>query len=122
MKPGKFTPLFLALSLFFGPFNSQKVEAAETPPQAAQSAEEGASAKARFLTAVNIPARGGLCVVNTFFASVVTLVSAGTRYGDASEAVEESCSGPWVITDRMIAESQRPKPEEPDNWSGLGLP
>ena len=41
---------------------------------------------------------------------MMMVFSAGARYAEAARMLEESCSGPWVITDEMLEEArQTPK-------------
>ncbi len=116
MKPGPVICLILTLSFSLsGPL-----------PALAQSQEEGRPAGtpseaievkvhpvASILTAVNIPARAALCGLNTWLASIVTFFSAGMRVADAAQMMEDGCSGPWVITPEMIAESKKKEKSEP---------
>ena len=87
------------------------------PPRAvAQSQEEQPSPQTvelefdplpSVLTAMNIPARAALCGLNSWLASIVMVFSAGMRYADAAKMMEDSCSGPWVITREMLEESHQ---------------
>ncbi len=116
MKPGPAICLILAISFSLnGPVpalaQSQEGEApAEAPSEAI---EMEVHPVASILTAVNIPARAALCGLNTWLASIVTFFSAGMRYADAAQMMEDGCSGPWVITPEMLEESKKKEKSEP---------
>lgn len=99
MKPTKWTCLSLAVIL----------SAAVLPSGVARSMDREVVAETETVfdsTAVvnvmNVPARALVCGMSVWLASIVMLASGGTRYGDAAEAMEDSCSGPWLVTRDMI--------------------
>jgi hypothetical protein len=104
MKP---IEIFLVCLLLFEPLGSlARGQEQQLPTQTGQ-AEEQPTAVSTLLTVVNIPARGLLCGASSLLASIVMGASGGRRYADAATMIEESCSGPWIITPRMIEEGQR---------------
>lgn len=81
------------------------------PAQTVEQNKEGDPRLAGMLTLVNIPARGMLCGFTGLMAFFTMLISAGTRYAEAAQMMEENCSGPWVITPEMIEEGRVKKKE-----------
>jgi len=58
------------------------------------------------LTTFNIPFRGLLCVSDVGMGTIIMGASAGRRYSQAADAIEQGCAGPWVLTPRRIREEQ----------------
>ena len=116
MKPGPAIRLILALSFSLsGPApasaqSQQEPLSVETP---SEEIEVELHPVASILTAVNIPARAALCGLNTWLASLVTFFSAGMRYADAAQMMEDGCSGPWIITPEMLEENKKKEKSEP---------
>ena len=55
-----------------------------------------------FMTSVNIPLRGLLCVGSTVGAGVFYVATFGTAVNAAVYMVKEGCSGPWIITPEIM--------------------
>lgn len=113
MKMGKVFCLVISLAVALpGPLvDRARSQEEQIPPQTAEQKEEGNSLLASMLTAANIPARGMLCGFTGLMAFFTMLISAGTRYAEAAQMMEENCSGPWVITPEMIEEGRVKKKE-----------
>jgi len=90
---------------FFGPLT--EVARSEQADRSAQAvAAEGRAPLASLLTVLNVPARGIACGLSGWLGSIVMVASGGTRYPLAAEIIKEGCSGPWIITPRMIQEDR----------------
>ncbi|NIO09264.1 MAG: hypothetical protein GTO40_15135 [Deltaproteobacteria bacterium] len=60
------------------------------------------------LTTFNIPFRGLLCVSDFGMAYITMGASAGRRYSQAADFIEQGCEGPWILTpSRIRAEQQK---------------
>jgi len=116
MKPGPAIHLILALSFSLGGPLQALAQSQQEQPAVETSSEEievELHPVASILTAVNIPARAALCGLNTWLATLVTFFSAGMRYADAAQMMEDGCSGPWVITPEMLEESKKNEKDKP---------
>ena len=106
LKPAKVSCAALVLGLILlgpSPAPGQPVET-EPPPQ--ETEDSGQYALARMLTAINMPSRVVLCGFGGIMGGLLMAISAGRRYGEAVGMMEESCSGPWIITPEMIEEKR----------------
>ena len=111
MKSGKAICLILALAVeLSGPLAGRARSQEEQPP--AQAIEVQMDPLPSVLTAMNIPARGVLCGLTGLMAGIVMAASAGMRYADAAQMMEDGCSGPWIITREMLEESRKKEKEE----------
>lgn len=102
MKMSKVPCLTLALVIALAGPLPLLAQAQEEQPKTEAVTTESQSPLASILTAVNIPARGGLCLLAGFMGGFVMVFSGGRRYTDAAQMMEEGCSGPWIITPEMI--------------------
>ena len=111
MKSGKAICLILALAVeLSGPLAGRARSQEEQPP--VQAIEVQIDPLPSVLTAMNIPARGVLCGLTGLMAGIVMAASAGMRYADAAQMMEDGCSGPWIITREMLEESRKKGKEE----------
>ena len=111
MKSGKAICLILALAVeLSGPLAGRARSQEEQPP--VQAIEVQIDPLPSVLTAMNIPARGVLCGLTGLMAGIVMAASAGMRYADAAQMMEDGCSGPWIITREMLEESRKKEKEE----------
>jgi hypothetical protein len=101
--------ILLVCLLLFEPWGNLARGQEQPLPTQASQAEEQQTPVATLLTIVNIPARGLLCGASSLLASIFMGASGGRRYADAATMIEESCSGPWIITPSMIEEGQKDK-------------
>ncbi len=62
---------------------------------------------AAILTTFNIPFRGLLCISDIGMGTMTMGVSAGRRYSQAADFIEQGCAGPWILTPRRIREEQQ---------------
>ncbi len=62
---------------------------------------------AAILTTFNIPFRGLLCISDIGMGTMTMGVSAGRRYSQAADFIEQGCAGPWILTPRRIREKQQ---------------
>lgn len=106
LKPWKAVSLTLCLSPLLWLAEQAQALAGEEPRPAESVARPHSTVLAGMLTAVNIPARGIVCVGSGLLGGVVMLASGGTRYRDAGGIVVDGCSGPWIITGEMLTSSR----------------
>lgn len=59
------------------------------------------------LTTINIPFRGLLCLSDVGMGTITMGASAGRRYAQAADFIEQGCQGPWFLTPRSIREEQQ---------------
>ncbi len=59
------------------------------------------------LTTFNIPFRGLLCISDIGMGTMTMGASAGRRYSQAADFIEQGCAGPWILTPRRIREEQQ---------------
>jgi len=106
--------LAVMMVLMVGPFGflpePAKAEQADSPAQAAEV--EASDPLANFLTILNVPARGVVCGLSGLLGSIVMGASGGARYDLAAEIIEEGCSGPWIITPRMVHGNRSTRTED----------
>lgn len=69
--------------------------------------ELGKPLLAAILTTFNIPFRGLLCISDIGMGTMTMGVSAGRRYSQAADFIEQGCAGPWILTPRRIREEQQ---------------
>jgi hypothetical protein len=69
--------------------------------------EFGKPLLAVILTTFNIPFRGLLCVSDVGMGYMTMGASAGRRYSQASDYIEQGCAGPWILTPRRIREEHQ---------------
>ncbi len=69
--------------------------------------ELGKPLLAAILTTFNIPFRGLLCISDIGMGTMAMGVSAGRRYSQAADFIEQGCAGPWILTPRRIREEQQ---------------
>jgi len=100
-----FLMFFLTMNLSI-PLQSQEREVLPPDPVHHNPRKLGQSFLAGMVTAMNIPLRGILCVVDAGLGFIVMGVSAGRSYARAAEIMEDGCAGPWVIDARMIREGR----------------
>lgn len=74
----------------------------------------GQSFLAGIVTAMNIPLRGILCVLDAGLGFIIMGVSAGRSYAQAAGIMAEGCAGPWVIDARMIREERLRQAGDPN--------
>jgi len=110
MKTLKWACLAVAVLVALLVSFSHLARAGETQGRA-EAAEAVIDPRPALLSAMSIPGRAVLCGLNGWLASIYMAFSAGMRYADAAEMMEEGCSGPWVVTPEMIDQSRPPKKE-----------
>ncbi len=59
------------------------------------------------LTTLNIPFRGLLCISDVGMGTMTMGLSAGRRYSQAADFIEQGCAGPWILTPRRIRGEQQ---------------
>ena len=69
--------------------------------------ELGKPLLAAILTTFNIPFRGLLCISDVGMGAMTMGVSAGRRYSQAADFIEQGCAGPWILTPRWIRGEQQ---------------
>ncbi len=69
--------------------------------------ELGKPLLAAILTTFNIPFRGLLCISDVGMGTMIMGVSAGRRYSQAADFIEQGCAGPWILTPRRIRGEQQ---------------
>jgi len=69
--------------------------------------ELGKPLLAAILTTFNIPFRGLLCISNIGMGTITMGASAGRRYSQAADFIEQGCVGPWLLTPRRIRIEQQ---------------
>ncbi len=69
--------------------------------------ELGKPLLAAILTTLNIPFRGLLCISDVGMGIMTMGASAGRRYSQAADFVEQGCTGPWILTPRRIRGEQQ---------------
>ena len=69
--------------------------------------ELGKPLLAAILTTFNIRFRGLLCISDVGMGTMTMGVSAGRRYSQAADFIEQGCAGPWILTPRRIREEQQ---------------
>ncbi len=69
--------------------------------------ELGKPLLAAILTIFNSPFRGLLCISDVGMGTITMGASAGRRYSQAADFVEQGCAGPWILTPRKIREEQQ---------------
>ncbi len=62
---------------------------------------------AAILTTFNIPVRGLLCISDIGMGTMIMGVSAGRRFSQAADFIEQGCAGPWILTPHRIREEQQ---------------
>jgi hypothetical protein len=74
----------------------------------AEAVEVKIDPRPALFAAVTVPARSGLCGLNSWLASIFLTFSAGMRYADAAQMMESGCAGSWVVTPEMIDQAGPP--------------
>ncbi len=69
--------------------------------------ELGKPLLAAILTTFNLPFRGLLCISDVGMGTMIMGASAGRRYSQAADFIEQGCAGPWILTPRRIREEQQ---------------
>ncbi len=107
----KFSGLILALTMVLLSFNlvnagfEEETERKATQEKVTYEIEK--PLLAALLTAFNIPFRGLLCISDVGMGAITMGASAGRRYSQAAEFIEQGCKGPWILTPRTVMEEQQ---------------
>ena len=111
MRRYKFSGFILAVAMVLLSFNLVNAGFEdETERKATQDEvthEIGMPLLATLLTTLNIPFRGLLCISDVGMGTITMGASAGRRYSQTAEFIEQGCKGPWILTPRTIREDQQ---------------
>ena len=69
--------------------------------------ELGKPLLAAILTTLNVPFRGLLCISDLGMSTITMGASAGRRYSQAADYIEQGCAGPWILTPSKIRQEQQ---------------
>ncbi len=69
--------------------------------------EFGKPLLAAILTTLNVPFRGLLCISDLGMSTITMGASAGRRYSQAADYIEQGCAGPWILTPAKIRQEQQ---------------
>ena len=69
--------------------------------------EFGKPLLAAILTTLNVPFRGLLCISDLGMSTITMGASAGRRYSQAADYIEQGCAGPWILTPSKIRQEQQ---------------
>ena len=69
--------------------------------------EFGKPLLAAILTTLNVPFRGLLCISDVGMSTITMGASAGRKYSQAADTIEQGCAGPWILTPSKIRQEQQ---------------
>ncbi len=111
MKWFKLSSLILALTIVLSSpilgMAGDKDEKQQVETQDDVRYEFGKPLLAVILTTFNIPFRGLLCVSDVGMGYITMGASAGRRYAQAADYIEQGCAGPWILTPSKIRQEQQ---------------